>query len=115
MWFSFPCLALHKESMNTLLFFIAESSIPLSLTMLHKKVCFGMGTYSITFNNRSNCIFKIQVTPLPVSGAFHTPLMAEAQPILKETLDKIDIKVPKYELYSNVTGDVYKSPEEIRR
>ena len=55
------------------------------------------------------------MTQLNVSGAFHTPLMADAQPLLREALDKIDIKMPKYQLYSNVTGDVYKSPDEIKR
>lgn len=58
---------------------------------------------------------RIIVTELPVSGAFHTPLMKPAQEIFKKTLDTIDIKMPKYNLYSNVTGDKYTSPEEIKR
>jgi len=57
---------------------------------------------------------QVQVTELPVSGAFHTRLMAYAQPIFKEALDKTEIKIPKYDVYSNVTGDVYKSPDEIK-
>ncbi|XP_065064510.1 malonyl-CoA-acyl carrier protein transacylase, mitochondrial-like [Rhopilema esculentum] len=57
---------------------------------------------------------KIEVTELPVSGAFHTPLMEPAQEILYKTLEKMDIKMPKYDLFSNVTGEVYKSPEEIK-
>ena len=56
--------------------------------------------------------FKVQVTQLPVSGAFHTPLMAAK---LKEALDRVDIKMPKHELYLNVTGHVYESPDEIKR
>ncbi len=52
---------------------------------------------------------------LAVSGAFHTPLMKPAENAFKETLDKIDIQMPKYDLYSNVTGEKYTSTEEIKR
>lgn len=41
---------------------------------------------------------------LPVSGAFHTPLMASAKLKLIKVLDKIDMQPPLIQVMSNVTG-----------
>ncbi|CAF1254112.1 unnamed protein product [Rotaria sp. Silwood1] len=41
---------------------------------------------------------------LPVSGAFHTPLMASAKLKLIKALDKIDMQPPLIQVMSNVTG-----------
>lgn len=44
---------------------------------------------------------------LAVSGAFHTPYMAEAAVTLRNALDKVEVSSPKIPLYSNRTGKVY--------
>ncbi|CAF0981576.1 unnamed protein product [Adineta ricciae] len=41
---------------------------------------------------------------LPVSGAFHTPLMSSAKLKLIKVLDKIDMQPPLIQVMSNVTG-----------
>ncbi len=51
---------------------------------------------------------------LVVSGAFHSPLMAEAQSGLKEALDKVTIKDAQVPLYSNVEARPVRNAEEIR-
>ncbi|RKZ34290.1 [acyl-carrier-protein] S-malonyltransferase [bacterium] len=56
-----------------------------------------------------------KIIPLPVSGAFHSPLMNDAQKEMKKLLDKIEFGKPKVMFYSNVTGDKIESPEEIRK
>jgi len=57
----------------------------------------------------------MKVTKVFVSGAFHTELMASASKSLEEALKGIDIKPPRIPVYANVTGEAYKSPEEIRQ
>jgi [acyl-carrier-protein] S-malonyltransferase len=52
--------------------------------------------------------------PLPVAGAYHSPLMASAQPKLKAALDALEIQVPTVPVISNVTGAAHGSPEEIK-
>ncbi|HGY56421.1 MAG TPA: [acyl-carrier-protein] S-malonyltransferase [Caldithrix abyssi] len=51
---------------------------------------------------------------LVVSGAFHSPLMAEAQSGLKEALDTVTIKDAQVPLYSNVEARPVRNAEEIR-
>ncbi len=51
---------------------------------------------------------------LPVSGAFHSPLMKPAYEGLKENLEKLNIKVPVCPIYSNYTAKPTTDPEEIR-
>ena len=41
---------------------------------------------------------------MPVSGAFHTPLMASAKLKLIKALDKIEIQPPLIQVMSNVSG-----------
>ena len=39
-----------------------------------------------------------------VSGAFHTPLMKSALPVLSRALNCINVKTPEIQVYSNVTA-----------
>jgi [acyl-carrier-protein] S-malonyltransferase len=52
--------------------------------------------------------------PLPVAGAYHSPLMASAQPKLQAELDKINISSPVVPVISNVTGLPHGTPGDIR-
>jgi len=45
--------------------------------------------------------------PLPVSGAFHTPFMAEAARKLGDTLAAISFSAPGIPLYANYSGSLY--------
>jgi [acyl-carrier-protein] S-malonyltransferase len=51
---------------------------------------------------------------LPVSGAFHSPLMQIGADRLAQTLESIDIAAPKVPVYSNVTGEATSDPAVIR-
>jgi len=51
---------------------------------------------------------------LPVSGAFHSPLMQPAYDGLKEKLDSTEIKQPAFPIYSNYTAKPTSDPEVIR-
>lgn len=51
---------------------------------------------------------------LPVSGAFHSPLMQPAFDGLKESLEKLNISVPGCPIYSNFTARATSDPEVIR-
>jgi [acyl-carrier-protein] S-malonyltransferase len=51
--------------------------------------------------------------PLPVAGAYHSPLMAGAQPKLQGELAKIKISPPAVPVISNVTAQAHNSPAEI--
>ena len=46
-----------------------------------------------------------KTVPLPVSGAFHSPLMAPAKEGLREKLEKINFSDPEYPVVSNVTAE----------
>ena len=46
---------------------------------------------------------------LAVSGAFHTPFMAEATQALAEKLNDMKVSAPELTLYSNLTGEAYPS------
>jgi len=51
--------------------------------------------------------------PLPVAGAYHSPLMASAQSKLQSELAKIKISMPVVPVISNVTAQPHNSPAEI--
>ena len=51
--------------------------------------------------------------PLPVAGAYHSPLMASAQPKLQGELAKIKISTPAFPVISNVTAQPHTSPADI--
>jgi len=52
--------------------------------------------------------------PLLVAGAYHSPLMASAQPKLQVELGKIKISPPAVPVISNVTAQPHRAPDEIR-
>jgi len=51
---------------------------------------------------------------LPVSGAFHSPLMQYAADGLREALQSTKILKPTIPVFSNVTSEPVEDPEEIR-
>jgi len=54
-----------------------------------------------------------RVVPLAVSGAFHSPLMAEAAVRLAECLAGADLRVARIPVVANVTADFEREPAEI--
>lgn len=52
--------------------------------------------------------------PLPVAGAYHSPLMASAQPKLQAELEAVAIQTPTAPVISNVTAQPHGRPEEIK-
>jgi acyl transferase domain-containing protein len=50
-----------------------------------------------------------KVTPLPVSAAFHTPLVEHASKPFAEAVGKEDFEQPRIPVYSNTTGKKYPS------
>ena len=56
-----------------------------------------------------------KVVQLPVSGAFHSPLMEDARSGLAEALGLLEIVEPQCPVYLNVTAAPSRDPEEIRR
>ncbi len=52
--------------------------------------------------------------PLPVAGAYHSPLMASAQPKLKAELDRVAVHPPVVPVISNVTAQPHTGAESIR-
>src|SRR5215831_8058622 len=51
--------------------------------------------------------------PLPVAGAYHSPLMASAQPKLKAELAKAKLSAPTVPVVSNVTAQPHTGPAGI--
>lgn len=56
-----------------------------------------------------------RVLPLNVSGAFHSPLMEVAEPGLREQLDAVDMRDPRFPVVSNVTAQPITSAFDARR
>jgi [acyl-carrier-protein] S-malonyltransferase len=52
--------------------------------------------------------------PLPVAGAYHSRLMAGAEPKLEEALAQIAIARPRVPVIANVTASPHGTPSEIR-
>lgn len=55
-----------------------------------------------------------KVVRLAVSGAFHSPLMAQAAQRFAEALEEIVFRAPKIPFVSSATGDVERSPQRIK-
>src|SRR5882757_7387680 len=51
--------------------------------------------------------------PLPVAGAYHSPLMASAQSKLQAELAKINLSTPTVPVISNVTAQPHGAPGEV--
>ena len=57
----------------------------------------------------------IRATRLPVSGAFHTVLVASAAKPLSEAIERVSIRPPTLSVYSNTSAQPYsQKPTEIR-
>lgn len=56
-----------------------------------------------------------KVLRLPVSAAFHSPLMEDAKKEMAGILGKIEFKAPKTAFFANSTGTRIENPEEIRK
>ncbi len=54
------------------------------------------------------------VSELVVSGAFHSPLMADALDKLTEALDQLEIRTPIIPVYTNVAAQPATDPAVIR-
>ena len=52
--------------------------------------------------------------PLPVSGAFHSPLMQPAKDELQAAIEQTEIKAPKCPVYQNVDAKPHTDPAEIK-
>lgn len=52
--------------------------------------------------------------PLPVGGAFHSPLMEPARTELAEGIEKTEFKTPVCPVYQNVTAQPSTDPQEIK-
>lgn len=53
--------------------------------------------------------------PLPVAGAYHSRLMAGAQPGLQAALEQAAVAHPAVTVVSNVTAQAHEGPQEIRK
>ncbi|XP_044583281.1 probable malonyl-CoA-acyl carrier protein transacylase, mitochondrial, partial [Cotesia glomerata] len=63
-------------------------------------------------NNSYNLNFR-KIFKLPVTGAFHTPLMKPALKSFVKALDDIEFQQPRIPVYSNVTAKPYRSIKDI--
>jgi [acyl-carrier-protein] S-malonyltransferase len=64
---------------------------------------------------RATARIKGRAIPLPVSGAFHSPLMEYARDGLGEVLEAAAIQEPQCPVYLNVTAEPSTDPAEIRQ
>lgn len=53
--------------------------------------------------------------PLNVAGAYHSALMASAQPKLRDALAKVPIEIPMMPVISNVTAQPHAAPPDIHQ
>jgi [acyl-carrier-protein] S-malonyltransferase len=58
---------------------------------------------------------KGRAIPLAVSGAFHSPLMAEPAAEIEKILLKADWRVPSVPVFANVTGQAESDPEKLKK
>ncbi|MDR3154584.1 MAG: ACP S-malonyltransferase, partial [Deltaproteobacteria bacterium] len=55
-----------------------------------------------------------RTVPLPVSGAFHSPLMGECNALFADELGEMDFKPPKFPVVPNALGTPVSDPDEIK-
>ena len=53
--------------------------------------------------------------PLPVGGAFHSPLMQPAKDELQQAIEQTQFSAPKCPVYQNVDAQAHTDPEEIKQ
>lgn len=56
----------------------------------------------------------LRAVPLTVAGAYHSPLMASAQPKLEAELARVPIGAPSVPVIANVNGHPHAGPDDIR-
>ena len=56
-----------------------------------------------------------RVVPLPVGGAFHSPLMQPAQDRLRAAIERTQFRPPTCQIYQNVDAAPSAEPEEIKQ
>lgn len=56
---------------------------------------------------------KVRAMKLKVSGAFHTPLMAQAAEQVAQALGKLDVSAPRIPIYLNTTGQASTDATEL--
>ena len=56
-----------------------------------------------------------KLIPLPVSGAFHSPLMQKAQNEIESEIEKLQIQAPKYKILQNFSGKFESEPSVIKK
>jgi len=56
----------------------------------------------------------LRALPLPVAGAYHSPLMASAQPKLEAELARVTLAPPTMPVIANVTAQPHGGPDAIR-
>ncbi len=64
---------------------------------------------------RATEVIEGRCLSLPVSGAFHSPLMEYARTGLTEILNTVRIEEPRCPVYPNVTAEPTTDPDEIRQ
>ena len=70
---------------------------------------------ALDFVEKNKADFGIKrVKRLPVSGAFHTPLMQSARQSVKNALKNVELQTPMVFVHSNVTGFRHKQVEIMR-
>ena len=52
--------------------------------------------------------------PLPVGGAFHSPLMESARIELEQAISETDFMTPRCPIYQNIDAKPYTNPEQIK-
>jgi len=88
---------------------IANKNTPLQLVISgHKEAL------EVVYEQLKDNSVRGKFFPLAVSGAFHTPLMAEANAEFVKLLDKQDWQTAAFPIYSNVNGDPLIEPNLIR-
>lgn len=79
----------------------------------HCKVVAG-SLEALNFLDKNKQQFKLRkIKRLPVSGAFHTKLMASAVEPFKKALNKIKINDPYIYVHSCIDGKIYKNADQI--
>jgi [acyl-carrier-protein] S-malonyltransferase len=57
----------------------------------------------------------LKTVPLPVAGAFHSPIMQSGADKMKAELEKVAFNPPRTTVYSNVTASPHTDPASIKR
>ncbi|MDR0622265.1 MAG: ACP S-malonyltransferase [Deltaproteobacteria bacterium] len=55
-----------------------------------------------------------KAVPLPVTGAFHSPLMAKPAEIFAKIIDDVEFKKPLFPVVPNVSGELTDDPADIK-